>query len=106
MIQAWTAEQIAAWCRLDDARGLEFVINIRATGRFWHAWAEARMAFRDALVRLAPEAPDYQDLEDRVFAALGASQRFPDNEPPSPAHAAALATEGLRRLWATALHAS
>ena len=61
------------------------------------------MAFRDALVRLAPEAPDYQDLEDRVFAALGASQLFPCHKPPSVAHAAALVTEGLRRLWADVL---
>ena len=108
MIAPWSAERIAAWCRLDDGGdGAAFRKNIErlravADDAVVRAWHEARMAFRAELVRLAPEAIDYQGLERRVFAAVRPG-KFPLLAPPSPAVAHALAAEGLRRLWDEAM---
>ena len=108
MIAPWSAERIAAWCRLDDGGdGAAFRKNTArmravADDAVVRAWRKARMAFRAELVRLAPEAVDYQVLERRVFGVLP-TLKFPVLAPPSSEIARAAVAEGLRHLWSAVI---
>ena len=86
--QPWTREQIEAWVRHYDESA-----HLSERGR-----ASLRLA-RGTLVRLCPEAPDYDEIKSRVVRLRGARVRAGWHESATDDEIVAHITKLVAALW-------
>ena len=96
----WTPEEFAEWLAGEQPSQVRRLAGIPATVH--SAWAAAFQAYRDHIVRRAPECIDYRRLMADIRDTGGFS-RYPMLSPPPPDEARAAVDRDVALLWARGL---